>query len=178
MGLEPAKIVQELIAERDRLFSYIWAIVGDIHLAEDVFQEVSLLVVEKNPNVDDVSQLRVWFRRAARLKALEAVRRKKRGPLLNESVLDKLEECWSDYDAAPDSELNELLDMLRDCMRLLTPYSRRLLVMHYTHGLRSSEIARRLKLKVETVYQAIARAHRSLSECIKAKLAAKERADE
>jgi DNA-directed RNA polymerase specialized sigma24 family protein len=47
MALDSPAIVRLLMAERSRLFSYTWAIVGDVHLAEDVFQEVSLLAIEK-----------------------------------------------------------------------------------------------------------------------------------
>ena len=56
MGLDSPTIVRLLMAERSRLFAYTWVIVGDVHLAEDVFQEVSLLAVEKGSEVTDEPQ--------------------------------------------------------------------------------------------------------------------------
>lgn len=179
MALDNTSIVRVLMAEREKLFSYIWAMIGDVHLAEDVFQDVSLLAMEKGVEVEDETHLRGWLRHAARFKVLETLRQTKRKPMsLDESVLDKLEEHWARYDAMSGSDQDDMLDMLKECMFLLTPGGRKLLVLHYTKGLRSREIALRLKRKVETVYQAIARAHRSLHDCIRTKLAAKERRDD
>jgi RNA polymerase sigma-70 factor, ECF subfamily len=171
MGLDSPKIVQLLMAERGRLFSYIWAIVGDAHMAEDVFQEVSLLAIEKGGEVADEPRLRVWLLRAARFKALQAVRQIKRRPApLDESVIEKLEEYWIRYEATPESDL---MEMLRECIRLLTPNGRKLMVLRYSKGLRSSQIAQRLKRQVATVRRSVARAHQSLYNCVQAKLAAK-----
>jgi RNA polymerase sigma-70 factor, ECF subfamily len=171
MALDSPTVVRLLMAERSRLFSYIWAIVGDVHLAEDVFQDVSLLVIEKGSELEDRPELKVWLRRAARYKALEAVRRTRRGPVpLDELVIEKLEPHWATYDAMPESDLIELL---QECVRLLTPNGRKLVVLRYVKGLRSSQIAQRLKRQVATVRQALARAHRKLYDCVRTKLAIK-----
>jgi RNA polymerase sigma-70 factor, ECF subfamily len=171
MGLDSPQIVRLLMAERSRLFAYIWAIVGDAHLAEDVFQEVSLLAIEKGGEVADEPRLRVWLRRAARNKALQAVRQITRRPApLDESAIEKLEEYWVRYDATPESDL---IETLRECIRLLTPNSRKLMVLRYSKGLQSSQIAQRLKRQVAAVRRSIARAHRTLHDCVRARLAAK-----
>ena len=171
MALDSPTIVRLLMAERSRLFSYTWAIVGDVHLAEDVFQEVSLLAIEKGGEVTDEPQFKVWLRRAARHRALQAVRQLKRRPVpLDESLLDKLEEHWAQYDAMQESNL---VEMLRECIRLLTPYGRKLIVLRYTKGLRASQIAQQLKRQVTAVRRSIARAHRSLYDCVHMRLAVK-----
>jgi RNA polymerase sigma-70 factor, ECF subfamily len=175
MGLDASRIVRLLMSERSRLFSYIWAIVGDAHLAEDVFQEVSLLCIEKGGEVAGEPQFRVWLRRAARFKALQAVRQLKHRPApLEESVIEKLEEYWVEYDATPESDL---VETLRECIRLLTPNNRKLMVLRYTKGLRTNQIAQRLKRQVTAVRQSLARSHRSLYDCVHAKLAMKNQSD-
>ena len=171
MGAESPRSVALLMEERDRLYSYIWAIVGDAHLAEDVFQEVSLLVIEKQPEASDEVRFRVWLRRTARYKAIEAVRRIKNSPVsLDGAVTEKLEEHWVRYDAMPESDLVEIL---RECIRLLTPNVQKIIALRYVEGLRSGEIAQRLGRQVETVYQSIARAHLSLMECVRTRLEVK-----
>jgi RNA polymerase sigma-70 factor, ECF subfamily len=172
MDHQSPRNVTLLIRERDRLYSYIWAIVGDVHLAEDVFQEVSLLVIEKRPEATDELQFRVWLRRTARYKAIEAVRRVRKGPTcLDQAVIDKLEEHWGRYDTTPESDL---VDILRECMRMLTPNGQKIIALRYVEGLRSSEIAQRLGRQVETVYQSIARAHLNLAACVREKLSARQ----
>ena len=167
MGLDSTQIVRLLTTERNRLFAYIWAIVGDVHLAEDVFQEVSLLVVEKGPELTNEPELNVWLRRTARFKALNTLRQAKHQPMvLDESVLDTLEEYWIRYDAMPESDL---VETLRECMRLLTPNGRKMMVMRYSKGLRTSQIAQRLKRQITAVQKSIARAHRSLHDCVRLK---------
>jgi RNA polymerase sigma-70 factor (ECF subfamily) len=171
MALDSPTIVRLLMEERNRLFSYIWAIVGNAQLAEDVFQEVSLLVVEKGSELVDEPELKVWLRRAARYKALEAVRKVRRSPVpLDEAVVEKLEQHWAKYDATQDSELIEFLEQ---CVQSLTPNARKLVTLRYVKGLRSGQIADRLNRKVTTVRQGIARAHRNLYDCIRTRLAAK-----
>jgi RNA polymerase sigma-70 factor, ECF subfamily len=136
-----------------------------------VFQEVSLLAIEKGCEVTDESQLKIWLRHVARYKSLEAARQMKRRPApLSESVIDKLEAHWVQNDSTPESELVEIL---RECIRLLAPNGRKLMVLRYTKGLRTSQITEQLKRPFTTVRRAIARAHRSLHDCVRAKLAAK-----
>ena len=116
---------------------------------------------------------RVWLRRAARYKALEALREKSRAPSpFSDEVLDKLERHWEPYDEFAESTVAE---MLRVCFRDLTDKQRRLLALRYATGLSSSQIAERLDMKVETVYRAITRAHRSLADCVQDKVAARKR---
>lgn len=171
MGMESPQTIRLLMAERERLFSYIWAIVGDAHLAEDVFQEVSLFVIEKRPDASDDVSFRVWLRRTARFKAIEALRRSRREVIpLDESVLDSLETHWVHYDANAESDL---IDLLKECMKSLTPNGQNIIGLRYVEGLRSREIAQRLGRQVDTVYRSIARAHRALMECVRSKLAAK-----
>jgi RNA polymerase sigma-70 factor, ECF subfamily len=171
MDGDSSDTLRQLMAEREKLFSYIWAIVGNVHLAEDVFQEVSLLVLEKRPADCDEVQFRVWLRRAARFKAIEALRKaKSRAIPLDEAVIEKLESHWVRYDATGESDL---VEFLRECIRLLTPNGRKMITLRYVDGLRSHEIADRLGRHIDAVYRSIARAHRSLMECVRTKLAAR-----
>jgi RNA polymerase sigma-70 factor (ECF subfamily) len=143
--------------------------VGDNHLAEDVFQEVSLLVIQKHPEASDDLRFRVWLRHTARYKAIEALRRVKKVVPLDESVIEKLEENWIRYDSTSESDL---VSFLRECIRLLTPNGRKMIALRYVDGLRSCDIARQLGRQIDTVYRSIARAHKSLLECVRVRLAA------
>jgi RNA polymerase sigma-70 factor (ECF subfamily) len=165
----PVKIVvQVLMQQHNRLFAYIWSIVGDAQLAEDAMQELSVLAVEKGVEVADEDRLVVWLWRAAKLKALEFRRQKRMVPLpLEGEVADQLEQAWQNYTSPGDSQLAEAL---QQCITSLTPDHRELLRLRYTEGKKAGDIARALKRKAASVYQAIARLHRSLRDCIEARL--------
>ncbi len=70
VSLSESDLVQRLLEERVRLLAYIWAIVRDSHVAEDVFQEVSLLAVRKRSEIVDQTAFPVWLRKSARFCAL------------------------------------------------------------------------------------------------------------
>jgi RNA polymerase sigma-70 factor, ECF subfamily len=168
--LEIEQVVRLLTAEHNKLGAYVWSITGDFSLCEDVLQEVALLAMEKGRDVADEARLKVWFRRAARLKALEALRQKRRAATpFREATLDKLESEWMPYDQHDDWADAAIVEMLQACMDGLTDNQRRLLDLRYASGLHSGDIARRLNMNVKTVYQAITRAHRSLIDCIQKK---------
>jgi RNA polymerase sigma-70 factor, ECF subfamily len=174
VALEIEQVVRLLTAEHNKLGAYVWSLTGDFNLCEDVLQEVALLAMEKGREVADEVRLKVWFRRAARLKALEALRQKRRTAIpFSEETLDMLEHEWEPYDQQNELADSSIVGMLRACMNQLTEVQRRLLNLRYANGLRSGEIARRLNMQVKTVYQALTRAHRSLLDCVhKKRLAA------
>ena len=177
MSLEADEIIRVLMAERNKLVAYAWSILGDFNMGEDVVQEVALLAMAKGGERADRPRLTVWLRRATRLKSLEALRQKKRtGAILSEEALDKLEPHWAAYDQQSDLAEPAMAEMLRACFQGLTHNQRRLLTLRYADGLRSSEIAERLDMNVETVYRALTRAHRSLADCVQSKLGAQRKA--
>ena len=164
MALDEATIVQTLMAERARLLAYIWSIVHDAHLVEDVFQEVSLLAINKRLELCDEKTLPGWLRGSARLVSIAAMRRQRRRPtLLREEVLDKLDAAWRDTD---DVSAEETLGLLRRCLTALSARSRQFVALRYVDRLTGSQIAEKLDVTVHSVYVALGRAHRSLRECI------------
>ena len=70
---------------------------------------------------------------------------------------------------------SNLVETLRECIRLLTPNGRKLIVFAIPKGLPTSQIAQQLKRQVAAVRRSIARAHRSLYDCVRRRLAAKSR---
>lgn len=159
MSLETEQLVRVLMAERNKLLAYAWSITGDFGLCEDVVQEVALLALDKGREVADEPRLKVWLRRTARFKALEALRGKtKSTPPLSEEVLDQLESHWEQYDGGSEFSESALADMLRACFQRLTDKQRRLLSLRYAKQLRSGDIAARLEMKTETVYRSLTRA--------------------
>ncbi|MBI1372518.1 MAG: sigma-70 family RNA polymerase sigma factor [Phycisphaera sp.] len=169
MAIDHDNIVRLLLADRDKLHAYIWAIVRDDHVAEDVFQDVSLLAINKRDEIDGESHFAAWVRAAARNKSLHALRQRGRGPaVLDGQLLDLIEGEWTKYDAARSSDM---VDALRGCVEKLSPYARQLVDMRYADGTKPAAIAERLGRKVTTVYVALTRTHKSLAECIQRTLA-------
>lgn len=164
MSLDEATIIQTLMAERAKLLAYIWSIVHDSHLVEDIFQDVSLLAVSKRMELRDKKALATWLRSSARLMSIAALRRRGRSPLLfREEVLDKLDTMWMNSDAA---SAGDTLDLLHRCTAELSVRSREFVTLRYVRRLSGIQLAQKLGVTVASVYVTLARIHRSLRECI------------
>lgn len=169
MHIDREAVVRTLLRDRVRLLAYICVIVRDEHLAEDIFQEVSLLAVRKFEQIADESHLHRWLRQAARTAGLQALRnRRRRIPTLDVTVLDALEGHW---DRETDSPSADAAEALRRCLDRLGATARRLLDLRYGEGLRVAEVAERVGRKVETVYVGLSRAHQAFGGCVRKRLA-------
>lgn len=165
MPVDEHMLVHKLLAERTKLIAYIWSIVHDSHLAEDVFQEVSLVSLRKREEIDGPAQIFPWLRTVARHKALKALAaRSKRPMVLDEDLLGELEGVWQRHDA---SSANDTADALETCVKKLSPKARRIVELRYGVGLSGGEVATAVGLQVRSVYQALSRIHVALADCVK-----------
>jgi RNA polymerase sigma-70 factor (ECF subfamily) len=169
MGLDQAAVVRVLFAERAKLLAYIWSIVRDEHAVEDVFQEVSVLAVEKCQQISDEGALWPWLRQTAKFRSLHALRARGKLVPLDDELLDKLDLSWQAYD---DRSSPALVEDLLQCVKKLTPHAQRIIALRYVDGLSGIEVAARLKREVHTIYVALTRIHNSLRRCMQDRLAA------
>ena len=168
-------VVRALIRDRAKLLGYIWVIVRDHHVADDVFQDVTVLALEHAAQINDQEHLSRWSRKAARLKALEAVRRRGRTPLpLDDDVLEMIEGDWAAVDALA---VGPEVDFLRSCLERLTPRARRILHLRYVEGLGGANLANHADVGIDlkSLYVALSRIHKALHDCITRKRVAAQR---
>lgn len=164
MAVAPEVLVQTLIEERVKVQAYIRSIVPDYHIAEDVFQEVSMLAFREAEHITDRSHLLAWVRRAARHRAINAARRNNRRALpLDEGLASALDQNWQGFDAQPVSERAEALE---NCMGRLSPAARRLVHLRYTEGLTGDQLAQKLGRPTTSTYVSLSRIHKALAKCI------------
>jgi RNA polymerase sigma-70 factor, ECF subfamily len=170
MPLQQDLVVQLLLKHRGKLIGIIRAMVADEHLAEDIFQEVSIAAINKCQTIIDVDHFGPWVRSAARLQALMALRNRNRLPRsLDAETLDLLEPHWARFDKQADLDLSEAL---RACLDHLGPYAKQLVETRYVQGKCGQNLATTLKRSMNTVYVALSRVHATLRDCLKKKLAA------
>jgi RNA polymerase sigma-70 factor (ECF subfamily) len=165
MALHHDTVVQLLLKHRGKLLGAIRAMVFDEHLAEDIFQEVSIVAISKCEQITDAEHFAPWFRSAAKFQSLMALRNRKRLPLaLSSEVLEIMESHWQRFDGQIESDL---ADALRKCLKRLGPYAQKLIEKRYIEGKRGNNLAEVFKRNMNTVYVALTRAHTTLRDCIK-----------
>ncbi len=167
--LSPEDITGTLLRERLALTAYISTVTRDFHLAEDIFQEVCVKAVGKGGEFETPQHVMNWARVAGRHKAIDVLRTRD-GKIvgLSEEMLAALEPVWPEGEAAQGSPA---LDALRKCMERLTPNNQEIVRLRYFEGRAGAEVAAAMGRKLETVYQALARIHRTLADCVRQRLA-------
>jgi RNA polymerase sigma-70 factor (ECF subfamily) len=168
MPTDQDQAIKALMAERAPLLGYIRAIVGDPHLAEDVFQEVVLVVVKKGA-VQGSGHFQAWVRTIARYESLAALRRRHAFVPFDDALLDAFDAQWA---ACEEAEPHRpAVDALRACLERLSPTSRRLVAAKYEHARSGEQIAAEIGRPVNTVYVALTRIHKALADCVRGRLA-------
>lgn len=152
-----------LLVERLPLTAFIAGVTRDFHLAEDVFQEVCVRAVSLTADFESAAHVIHWARVTGKNRAIDILRtRHGRYEGLSDEILETLVTEWPESSGvAPRQEA------LRKCIEQLTPNSRELLRMRYFEKRSCPDIATALGRKIETLYQALARIHKSLGECVR-----------
>src|SRR5262245_48277976 len=138
MAIESDLLLRVLLRERAKLLAYIASILRQRELVEDVFQEISLLALNKREEIDGEEHLMPWLRKAARFKALRVLETQPKAVSLEPDVIEALEAAWARTDAI---SVQDLRDALRVCLEKLTPKARRLVALRYDAELSGAEVA-------------------------------------
>lgn len=164
-GMDQDEAVDGLLAEKPLLVGYARAIVGNRMAAEDVFQDLLILVMRKHAEIPDRQALSGWSRRALRFLALKAVEKRSRErPAMDAELVDLIDATCNEQ--AP-SRTEGYLEALAQCLARLPERSRRLLAMRYEEEISGQEMAERLSRPINTIYVTLTRLHRTLEECIR-----------
>jgi len=156
------------------LMAFLCSILGDLHAAEDLEQQVFLVALENRAKYDSRHSVGAWLRGIARNLAHEYWREKKAMPIATDpAVLSEMEEAAAEAEEECDPARNEArLAAMRECLRKLTDKARAMLQMKYDDCLRSRVIGGRMGMRETAVDMGLSRARKTLFDCIELKVAA------
>lgn len=168
MKLTEQDILHCLMQARTRLSSAAWLVVRDTHAAEDIFQNVTLKALSGRGAFESEAALLSWAYITARREGIDWLRKHGRESVgLDSELLDLLDRDWQA--AGPASGARA--DALADCLANVPESGRELLRLRYFDGFSCNEVAARLGLGLDAVYQRLSRLHRTLRQCVEGKLA-------
>jgi len=154
-------LVQALRREQAFIQAYAYAIVRDHHIAEDVYQEVAMVLAENWETVP-IDLPRPWLKEVVRRKALEASRRAHRHVLLGDDTLEFLADTF-DQQTTDEGRLREAL---ADCVKKLSPEVRAVIDCRYLEACSCQTIAERFGRTVQSIYAVLKRTRASLAQCV------------
>jgi len=159
-----------LFAQHDRwLFAYLVSLLGSSAAAEEVFQEVCVVLWREHKSFELGTNFVKWVSVIAHHQVQRYRRERRRvGPQLSDTVVDLLT-----HDAVERVDLLESRrDALRGCLKKLSDADRLLVEQCYGDSRRSFKTsAEHLGRPANTVYKALIRIRRALYECIERTLA-------
>jgi RNA polymerase sigma-70 factor, ECF subfamily len=157
------EFVREFTRSAQRLYAYIFTLMGHDAAADDVFQEASALAWEKFDDFRPGSDFAAWICRIARFRALSHFDAKRRRPMpFSDAFLDTI---GDDLEAMSDVLEGEMA-ALADCYRKLSPEDRELIDRRYVPGVDTRQVAEALGRPLSTVYRMLTRIHQELLQCI------------
>lgn len=156
------QVQQLFVRHTGLLHGFIASLCGDLVLAEDILQEVFLVVSKRADTFAPGTDFAAWARTIARFKTMEHLRARQRDRrMLGEQTLAALEA------AAPALEAWQgQREALERCLAQLTGSQHALMTMAYGEGLSPQQIAARKTQKPEVVHVMLSRVRRALRECI------------
>lgn len=130
------------------LFRYIYRLVGEQALAEDILQEVFLIIYRKLKWLENPRLFRAWAYRIASREAFRHLKKEKKWAeqIRDDEVLETIKAEVSEEIYEP-----ELFAKIPEMLEKVSPASRAVLLLHYLEEMSLSQVAEILDLNLGTV---------------------------
>jgi RNA polymerase sigma-70 factor (ECF subfamily) len=167
---EHERFLTLFLAHEEDLRDFIFVLVRDRHRADDVFQEVALVLWRRFGDYDPARPFGPWARGIARNKFLKdmddrTTQKQRQLPL---ELVDAVEAAFVRSDALPSMEL----EALAQCLERVPAHARTMLDLRYREGLPIDLVAQRVKRSLAAVTKMLSRMRVQLADCITERLTA------
>ena len=170
--MEQSSLVQRFLEERDAVLGFLMALTRDFHVTEEIFQEVSLVVIAEARKDTDVQNVSTWVREIARRRVAEYYRKRSRqAPTIafSESLADVIVQYFAENEELLEQQQTRMRFLL-ECLNKLTGRSRELVQGFYHHRQSLQQLADSTGWKVDSVKVALSRARKVLGDCVRVKM--------
>ena len=154
------------------LLAYLFSILADHTLAEDVAQQTLLIAYNKINTLKNPAAFPAWLRGIARLEALSALRRRGREFPVEPAILLQMDEAYKQFEEQFATETwEERFQLVEECYSGLPETLRTVCRLHYFEDRKAWEIAASLTLNLNAVLKRLERARAAIRDCVQSKMA-------
>ncbi|HHN46376.1 MAG TPA: sigma-70 family RNA polymerase sigma factor [Planctomycetes bacterium] len=165
--MEKSELLRFILKHRSMLLSYTLSLAGNHHLAEDIFQEVCVVLLEKEKEINftTTEEFTAYIRRVARLKSFEVLRSRGKQAVISPEAAEALGSAFNELGGA--EAWDERKEALAECIKRLPVASRKVLRLRYEDEIDCDGIGRALGRSRAAVHMMLSRIRLALAECIK-----------
>jgi len=164
-------LLQTLIKHESELKGFMYSFLRSGQDAEDLFQEVAMVVVEKNPDPGVIKDPYPWIREIARRTVLAHLRAKKRKAPTAEMERILTNSFFPAEQEESEEELFREREALRDCLRRMRPHHRELVHERFVLGRSLGEMAKLRSKQEGALRRMVSRVRQALFACVRRELA-------
>ena len=136
--------------------------------AEDVIQEVSIVLWKKFSMFREKDDFLAW---AFGMIRIEVLRWKRKGALRDRVFSEDFYNTVArSLEKKHTTEIDNRYKFLLECHEKLPVRMRELITQRYFHNIGASEIAKRLQVSIDVIYQRLSRIRARLRECVEKKI--------
>lgn len=170
MSIDREKLSADFIAQRHSLNAFIYGMVRDSSVADDIFQEVWLQFTKAMDKGVEIASLDRWCRGVARNRILQYWRTSRRDKVLVNSNLLELVDVAFEESQEEKERHAENRHALRKCVENLPEKSGNIIRMKYQKNLDMKSIGEKIGKSTDAIKMLVCRIRKSLRKCIETRL--------
>ncbi|RPH37969.1 MAG: sigma-70 family RNA polymerase sigma factor [Planctomycetota bacterium] len=164
-----SEFVKRLMEHRSMLHSFVYALLRDPHLTEDILQEVAVVLWSKYSEFAPGTDFGAWARSVAYREILAARRSEARAHrYMDDACAQEILAAYQRREETVDSATHR--QALARCMGQLNPDLRDIMRCRYALSMSSREIAHKFSRTAQAVDAIVYRIKRLLSDCIRSRV--------
>ncbi len=164
--------IQQYLQLRSEFMGYLYAMTRDVELAEEVYQNAAVVVIEK-AETETIRDFRAWAKEVVRRQALHAVRARataeRHGRAMSPELLEAVSVVFV-QDTSEDSVVRDEASALKQCLDGLPSDKRELIALRYERSSSFDEISKHTGSTPAAVQRALSRIRKLLHGCVQRRM--------
>ena len=171
--MDETPLIQQYLQLRSEFMGYLYAMTRDAELAEEIYQNAAVVVIEKADQPETIRNFRAWAKEVVRRQALHAIRARaaaeRYGRAVSPELLEGVSIAFID-DTSEDSVVCDEASALRQCLDGLPKDKRELIALRYERSSSFDDISNHVGSTPAAVQRALSRIRKMLHECVQRRL--------
>lgn len=170
MDVTRETLLQRFVRDRGHYLGFLRVLCRNDELAEELFQELSVVVIEKINTFDASRDLGAWVRGIARNLFAKACRDKRQKDLRENThdpaLLEAIERAYNSRSSAEEDTARERVVRLKACLEKLPQNVRQLLSDRYESHSSSKQLAELHNRSISAIETTLSRVRATLLQCV------------